>query len=69
LSSAKTPVPRRPPWLDEFKRKTAIIDIIALAFDGGCDCPACQALRDTSADLGELFLPKEARKGKVVKAP
>jgi hypothetical protein len=68
LSTAKTPLGKKPPWLEEYKRKTSIIDLFNLAFDTDCNCPVCEGLRRISGDLGELFMPKDARKGKVVKA-
>ena len=67
MSTAKTPVSKRPPWLEEFKRKTSIIALIGMAFDTACDCPVCVGLRETSSDLGEMFMSNEARKGKVLR--
>jgi hypothetical protein len=66
LSTAKTPGGKKPPWLEEFKRKTSIIDLLNMAWDTDCSCPVCAGLRATSGDLGTLFMPKEARKGKVL---
>jgi len=46
-----------PTWISEFKRRTAIIDIIALAYENECTCDVCQRLRDVGHELGELFMP------------
>ena len=47
-----------PSWIQEFKRRTAIIDIIALAYESGCNCEVCQRLREIGEELGNLFIPQ-----------
>jgi len=49
--------PAPPAWIGEFKRRTAIIDIIALAYTHNCDCEVCQRLREVGEELGNLFMP------------
>jgi len=45
-----------PQWISEFKRRIAIIDIIALAYENQCSCDVCKRLRDVGHELGELFM-------------
>jgi len=55
LMSKKVASP--PQWISEFKRRTAIIDIIASAYENQCSCDVCERLRDVWHELGELFMP------------
>ena len=50
----------RPEWLGEYRRKTALIDAIDLAFSENCDCGACRKLREAAPELGDLFMPGKA---------
>jgi len=60
LMSKKVASP--PQWISEFKRRTAIIDIIALAYENECRCDVCQRLRDIGHELGELFMPGQPQR-------
>ncbi|GAI84810.1 unnamed protein product, partial [marine sediment metagenome] len=57
----------RPPWLDEFRRKTLLIDVIDEAFDPDVDDKTVRDhLREAAKDLGDLFMPEgPGRKGSV----
>jgi len=50
----------RPPWLVEFRKRTAIIDVIDKAFSINCDCLVCMRIREIADELGELFMPRRA---------
>jgi len=50
----------RPPWLVEFRKRTAIIDIIDRAFSVNCGCDVCMRIREIADELGELFMPRRA---------
>jgi len=50
----------RPPWLIEFKKRTAVIDWIDTAFSINCSCDVCVKIRDQAGDLGDLFMPRRA---------
>ncbi len=53
----------RPPWLDEFRRRTLLIDVIDEAFDPDVDDKTVRDhLREAAKDLGDLFLPQEGTK-------
>jgi len=56
----------RPPWLVEFRKRTAIIDVIDTAFSINCDCLVCVRIRDIAGELGDLFMPQRpaARRGR-----
>jgi len=47
----------KPEWLEEFRRRTRIINIIERAFDDNCDCEVCRKLRDIAFELADLFMP------------
>jgi len=47
----------KPEWLEEFRRRTRIINIIERAFDNNCDCEVCRELRDIAFELADLFMP------------
>jgi len=47
-----------PEWLKEFRRRTALIDVIALAYESPCECEVCKRLREIGEDLGDLFMPR-----------
>ena len=46
---------KKPEWLEDFRRRMAIIDIIDKAFENGCDCEVCVRLRDLAMEMGELY--------------
>lgn len=49
---------KRPEWLDEFRRRTLLIDVIDEAFDPDVDDKTVrQHLREAAKELGDLFLP------------
>jgi len=56
----------RPPWLVEFRKRTAIIDVIDKAFSITCGCDVCMRIREIADELGELFMPQRpaARRGR-----
>jgi len=62
MSKRKRPI--RPQWLVEFRRRTAIIDIIDQAFEENCDCSICRQLRKVAADLEEFLVPPPSTKGR-----
>jgi len=45
----------KPQWLIEFRKRTALIDIIELAFETNCNCEVCVRLRKIAKDLGSLI--------------
>jgi len=50
----------RPQWLVEFRKRTAIIDVIDTAFSINCNCEVCLKIRGIADELGELFMPRRA---------
>jgi len=46
---------KRPEWLDEWRKRTRIIDIIEKAYASNCDCEVCQDVRELGEEMGELF--------------
>lgn len=49
----------RPPWLDEFRRRTLLIDVIDEAFDPDVDDKTVRDhLKAAAKDLGDLFMPE-----------
>ena len=47
----------RPAWLDEFRRRTLLIDVIDEAFDPSVDDKTVRNhLKEAAKDLGELFM-------------
>jgi len=48
---------KKPKWLEEWKRRTRIINIIELAFDVDCDCPVCEAVRELGQEMEGLMPP------------
>ncbi len=44
-----------PEWIVEFKRRTAIIDIIIEAFESNCTCNVCKRLREIANELPSPF--------------
>lgn len=49
----------RPPWLDEFRKRTQLIDVIDAAFDKDVsDAEVRKLLRDAAQGLGDLFMPE-----------
>lgn len=49
----------RPAWLDEFRRRTLLIDVIDEAFDPDVnDKTVRDHLREAAKDLGDLFMPE-----------
>jgi len=53
--------PDLPDWIKEYKKQTAIIDIIVEAVQGSCSCKVCKKLRSIAWDLGEIFFPKRSK--------
>jgi len=47
----------KPKWLNEYRRRTSLIETIDKAFQIDCNCEVCVALREAAKDLGELFVP------------
>jgi len=45
----------------EFRRRTALIDVIDLAFNHDCSCEVCTEIRKIASDLEDLFMPKTVR--------
>jgi len=45
-----------PSWIQEFKRRTMIIDVFAMAYENDCDCSVCQKLREICEDMGQWFI-------------
>jgi len=52
-----------PEWVQEYKRRTKLIDIIAEVFEYDCDCKTCEALREIAGELGNIFFPAESPRG------
>jgi len=52
----------KPEWLVEFRKRTALIDIIELAFDIDCNCEVCVRLRKIAKDLGSLITVPGAKR-------
>lgn len=51
----------RPKWLDEFRKRTQLIDVIDAAFDEDVsDAEVRKLLRDAAQGLGDLFMPEAA---------
>ena len=48
---------KKPKWLEEWKRRTRIINIIELAFETDCDCPVCEAVRELGEEMEGLMPP------------
>jgi len=48
---------KKPKWLEEWKRRTRIINIIELAFETDCDCPVCEAVRELGQEMEGLMPP------------
>jgi len=48
---------KKPKWLEEWKRRTRIINIIELAFETDCDCPVCEAVRELGEEMESLMPP------------
>ena len=46
---------KKPEWLEDFKRRMSIIEIIDKAFENGCGCEVCVRLRDLAMEMGELY--------------
>ena len=47
----------KPKWLEEWKRRTRIINIIELAFETDCDCEVCRAVRQLGEEMENLMPP------------
>jgi len=49
---------KTPEWLKTYKKRTAIIDVIAMAFDSKIsDKKVRNALKEVSQTMGEMFAP------------
>jgi len=48
---------KKPKWLEEWKRRTRIINIIELAFETDCDCEVCEAVRELGQEMEGLMPP------------
>ena len=46
---------KKPEWLEDFRRRMSIIEIIDKAFENGCDCEVCVRLRELAVEMGELY--------------
>ncbi len=52
------PIPDTPEWLSEYRKRTALIDVIAMAFDPQVsDKQVRVALIEVSEQLGAMFSP------------
>jgi len=50
---------KMPSWLEDFKKRIALIEVIEAAFKSKCTCEVCRKLREIAEDLGKTFeLPK-----------
>ena len=48
---------KKPAWLDEFRRRTLLIDVIDEAFDSTVDDKTVREhLKEAAQDLGDLFM-------------
>lgn len=57
----------RPQWLDEFRKRTQLIDVIDAAFDEGVsDAEVRKLLKDAAQGLGDLFMPEGPSPGRGV---
>jgi len=54
--------PAPPEWVQEYRRRTKLIDIIAGVFEYDCDCRTCEQLREIAGDLGAIFFPQEGQR-------
>lgn len=59
MSKRKGPMSvKRPEWLDEYSKRTRIIDVIAMAFDPNeSDKAVRKALIEAAKELGDVFMP------------
>jgi len=58
------PGPEAPEWLETYKKRTALIDVIAMAFDTSIsDKEVREALVEVSKQLGDMFQPGGAPPG------
>ncbi|RLI40205.1 hypothetical protein DRO59_09820 [Candidatus Bathyarchaeota archaeon] len=48
---------KKPKWLEEWRRRTRIINIMELAFNCGCDCEVCKALRQLAQEMEGMMPP------------
>jgi len=47
-----------PGWIKEFRRRTALIEVISKAYENSCECEVCTMLRQIGNDLGNMFMPQ-----------
>ena len=45
----------KPEWLQDWRKRTRIIDIIEKAYESNCNCEVCQDVREMGEEMGELF--------------
>jgi len=46
---------KRPEWLQDWRKRTRIIDVIEKAYESECDCDVCKLVREMGEEMGELF--------------
>jgi len=45
----------KPKWIEEWRKRTRIINIIEQAFELGCDCEVCEELRDLGMEMEDMM--------------
>jgi len=45
----------KPKWLDEWRKRTRIIQIIEKSYELGCDCEVCKELRSLGVEMEALM--------------
>jgi len=48
---------KKPKWLEEWRKRTRIINIMELAYETDCDCPVCKALRQLANEMEGMMPP------------
>jgi hypothetical protein len=54
-----------PRWLDEYRKRAKLMDILVKAFETNCDCEVCKMLREWAMELDQSLnmpLPPEEQK-------
>jgi len=54
--TARSVTSKLPSWIQEFKRRTAIIEVFAMAYENDCNCLVCERLREIGEDMGQMFI-------------
>lgn len=45
----------KPAWLEDWRKRTRIINIIEKAYENNCNCSVCELVRELGEEMGELF--------------